>query len=1331
MSDNDQEEDELVETLEFISKQLEEHYQLKTINKYGGQGGFGLVLFVEDINDQSQKYAIKAQSIISKTTGNINQTLLKQCKEEARIMRECKHENVVEIYCDFVLGLYHFIQMNLCYCSLSDWIMINGQRSISDQIFCKFVEQMIQGLEYLHNKDYVLRDVSVRNILLTVNGDIKFCDFGLARKYDNSLRSKVLYTSHLNGVIYYFPPEIHQAIQENKPQIKQTKEGDIWALGVCLSLLGGVPISHFSNSFHKDFKIVDAPNLSEKANQLIKEILIKDLKSRPTFNQIREHIHKIFYFLDLGAVKTLNEKVKSSETTISQTNSKLETRDNSIVSLSQSETAVVFINNKIIEKKIFVLPSNLDEQIKKAEVNVEFNFLEVQNFYQKYKSILAEEPNNIEILLFLGHVEIKLNCNYEIGESYLEKVISLQKNSIEAYLGICESILIQRKACLYNQIREYIKVCFDFNQSYWKIFYIQSWLLYECENYVLSEECLQLALNQYPKSSLLNSLHSLLLIQISGQSIQSSTEKLENAISQNYLNDPLVLSRAGFFYQYYLKEFNKASTCYKRALEICQNDLMSLFNIIILLNQQKTAPDKLEAYLNQIKSYYKENSIVSQLYGCIEKSFSEKIKYFNKSIEQDKCQVSSYIYLSQIKKSQNKIEELEEIYKKILEINPNQINSYIELGQIYFQKNEKLKAQSYFKQAQDQKNISQYDDLYLKGINCELNQQEELAMKYYNQSIEYNPYQERSYLRIIKIIQENKNIIISEAINININAIQKNPLSEDLKLSLISLYIEQKRYFEAKQIMIDLIKLQPYKPQIYEQLGIIEYRELLNKEQAIEYFNKELELSISDTSVGYLALIYFEKNEQQKAKEYLERAIEINMNNLDAKYVQANLMKQDNLIDEAIQILNEILERDQYYYKAYALLGNIYQFNKQNPKEALNYYLKCMEINKQINEMHYNVSLIYKNDINDIDKAQQFLCQYTSMNIYNYNAICELVKIYLLKNDLYNAESLLILYTMHNTQNEDALRKLSDIQIQLNKDTNAINTLEILRSLNPTRKDVLLDLSKLYESSQPQMSAQIYYLCLQQDPLNVQILQKINSFTQGSFLLKLQQEAEQEKDENKLLILLKQQQLINNKSSYNLLQKLADIQFKFHMYEDSEKTIQSMIQQFKKKGYPYLLLGKIELKVNQNYTKAIEYFQKVQDLNEESSELYLRRGYSHMQLYQMEDATKYLKKATKIVPVQPLSFLYLAQIETYVKGNYKKAMKYLQECLNKNFKVAKVYYEFGYIFEQLNYLYQAKESYEKVLELDPNFEKEKYCKNFIEQNPQPENKEFKEQCSIF
>ncbi|KAL4480749.1 hypothetical protein ABPG72_014524 [Tetrahymena utriculariae] len=945
--------------------------------------------------------------------------------------------------------------------------------------------------------------------------------------------------------------------------------------------------------------------------------------------------------------------------------------------------------------------------------------------------MLAEEPNNIEILLFLGHVEIKLNCNYQLGQSYLEKVISLQKNKIEAYLGICESILLQRKACLYNQITEYIHICFEINPSYWKIFYIQSWLLYEYENYIQSQECLKNAIDQYPKSSLLNSLHSLVLVQISGSNIQSSIEQIENAISSNYFNDPLVLSRAGFFYQYYLKEINKASTCYKRALEICQNDFMSLFNLIILLNQQKTAPDKLEAYQNQINSFYKESSIVSQLYGCIEKSFSEKIKYFNKSIEQDQHQVSSYIYLSHIKKSQNKIDELEEIYKKILEINPNQINSYIELGQIYFQKNEKLKAQSYFKQAQDQKNISLYDDLYLKGMNCELNQQEELAIKYYNQSIGQNPYQERSYLRIIKITQENKNIAICEAINININAIHKNPLSEDLKLSLISLYLEQKCYFEAKQVMLDLIKLQPYKPQINQQIGIIEYEQYLNKQLAIEYFNKELELGISDLSLGYLALIYYEKSELTKAKEYLERTLELNINNLEAKYIQANLMKEDNNIDEAIQILNGILERNSSYYKAYILLGNIYQFDKKNSNEALNYYLRSMEINKQINEMYYHISLIYKNEIHDIDKAQQLLSQYTSFNLFNYNAISELVEIYLLKNELYSAESLLSLYTQHNPQNEDALRKLSDIQIQLNKQSNAIDTLQILRSLNPTRKDVLLDLSKLYENSQPLISANTYYLYLQYDQLNSQILQKINSLTKGSFLIRLKQEADQEKDENKLMILLKQQNLINRNSSYSFLQQLADIEFKLHKYNDCQQTLQTMIKQFQNRGYPHLLLGKIEIKQNQNYTRAIECFQKAEDLNEESSELCLRRGYAHMQLYEMKDATKYLKKATKIVPVQPLSFFYLAQIETYINGDYKKAIKYLQECLNHKFKVAKVYYEFGYIFEQLDYLYQAKQSYETVLELDPNFEKEKYCKEFIKQNPQPEKKECKEQCSIF
>ena len=44
-----------------------------------------------------------------------------------------------------------------------------------------YIIQILLGLEYLHNKDVVYRDIKPENILLDLDGHVKIADLGLAK----------------------------------------------------------------------------------------------------------------------------------------------------------------------------------------------------------------------------------------------------------------------------------------------------------------------------------------------------------------------------------------------------------------------------------------------------------------------------------------------------------------------------------------------------------------------------------------------------------------------------------------------------------------------------------------------------------------------------------------------------------------------------------------------------------------------------------------------------------------------------------------------------------------------------------------------------------------------------------------------------------------------------------------------------------------------------------------------------------------------------------------------------------------------------------------------
>lgn len=55
--------------------------------------------------------------------------------------------------------------------------------------------QLLEGIAFLHSRWIVHRDLKLSNLLLTENGSLKLCDFGLARyfhAYEKALTPRVV-----------------------------------------------------------------------------------------------------------------------------------------------------------------------------------------------------------------------------------------------------------------------------------------------------------------------------------------------------------------------------------------------------------------------------------------------------------------------------------------------------------------------------------------------------------------------------------------------------------------------------------------------------------------------------------------------------------------------------------------------------------------------------------------------------------------------------------------------------------------------------------------------------------------------------------------------------------------------------------------------------------------------------------------------------------------------------------------------------------------------------------------------------------------------------------
>lgn len=94
------------------------------------------------------------------------------------------------------------------------------RKNLDDHEIWYVIEQLVQGIKYLHRNNVIHRDIKPENILLLENLDIKLCDFGFCAPYADGVSRKTVC-----GTQEYMAPEIINAEY-------QTFKVDIWCLGI-------------------------------------------------------------------------------------------------------------------------------------------------------------------------------------------------------------------------------------------------------------------------------------------------------------------------------------------------------------------------------------------------------------------------------------------------------------------------------------------------------------------------------------------------------------------------------------------------------------------------------------------------------------------------------------------------------------------------------------------------------------------------------------------------------------------------------------------------------------------------------------------------------------------------------------------------------------------------------------------------------------------------------------------------------------------------------------------------------------------------------------------
>ena len=252
-----------------------------------GEGAFGSVRL--GINKQTgEKVAIK---IYEKSKLNRYQDK-KRLEREIEILKKLKHPNIVQLYSVIeterqILLIMEYIKGQ----ELFQYILI--KKKLSEDEACFYFQQIISGIEYLHNLKIVHRDIKSENILIEQNTNIiKIIDFGFSNIYGDKDK-EILNTAC--GSPFYAPPEMLRG--------ESYKGGgvDIWSVGVVLfaMICGYLPFEGEENSeLYK--KIIDGkfsiPSyISIHGRELLYQLLNTNPKKRINIMQIKRHPWVKFY----------------------------------------------------------------------------------------------------------------------------------------------------------------------------------------------------------------------------------------------------------------------------------------------------------------------------------------------------------------------------------------------------------------------------------------------------------------------------------------------------------------------------------------------------------------------------------------------------------------------------------------------------------------------------------------------------------------------------------------------------------------------------------------------------------------------------------------------------------------------------------------------------------------------------------------------------------------------------------------------------------------------------------------------------------------------------
>ncbi|KAF8814531.1 kinase-like protein [Phlegmacium glaucopus] len=235
----------------------------------------------------------RSGNIYARKTITTREVAVKHVVRELSIISSTHHVNIVQCYGAYMVPSSSEVKIVMAYCEGGSLEAIGKKIKergavVGEKIAGRLAEGILQGLAYLHTKKTIHRDIKPSNILLSREGVVKLCDFGVSGELVNS---KV---GTFTGTFLYMAPE--RILGE-----EYTIRSEVWSTGISMLELvqnrfpfpNDLPtidlILHITKGDPP--KLEDEPGVtwSDEMKNFIEQTLTVNDKLRPTPKEMLAH----------------------------------------------------------------------------------------------------------------------------------------------------------------------------------------------------------------------------------------------------------------------------------------------------------------------------------------------------------------------------------------------------------------------------------------------------------------------------------------------------------------------------------------------------------------------------------------------------------------------------------------------------------------------------------------------------------------------------------------------------------------------------------------------------------------------------------------------------------------------------------------------------------------------------------------------------------------------------------------------------------------------------------------------------------------------------------